>query len=344
MTGRPLAALVAALAAASTPLPAVAARRVSQPLRDFVAKVRVFMPGEASNGFVVPTPREQEAFRAAAYALRAGDVARAERALAPFRGAFEVLDFTDGDGGPRYLAIAEVPGGKTGLLPRGWGFFFFAQDPRRDRLVIEAPHPIADQESEIDAAAAVSNLRPSAFLLAGAHRYADPRPVSDVAHTSGSVFEPVHEAALDGGRVAIQIHGFSLAAHPGYPELLLSTGSTTPTADSAAICDAVNRDGVQCVLFDGTAYLALGALENVQGSFAAGAHGPGHFLHLETSDATRADPARFGVIVGAIGRRYGASGGCSTGGDPGALAPLALALLTLARRARQSRFTSRRSP
>jgi uncharacterized protein (TIGR03382 family) len=334
-------AIALAALVALSPRPALAARRVTRPLRDFVAEMRVFMPGEGSGGFVVPTAREQEAFRAAAGALRDGDVARAERALAPFRGLFEVLDFTDGErDGPRYLAIAEVPGGATGLLRRGWGFFFFARDARRDRLVIEAPHPVADQGSELDAAQAVSSLRPAAFLLAGAHRYADPKPVSDVAHTSASVFEAVHEAAVDGGRVALQIHGFSLAAHPGYPELLLSTSTTTPTADSTAICDAVNRGGVLCVPFDGSAYTALGALENVQASYAAGAFGPGHFLHFETADATRSDPARFGVIVGAIRERYRTSG-CSSGGDAGALAPLGLALVAVARRTRLSRLTRR---
>jgi MYXO-CTERM domain-containing protein len=323
--------LLVSLTAAS---PALAARQVVKPLPDFVAAMRVFMPGEASGGFVVPTPGEQEAFRAAAQALRGGDIATAERALAVFHGVFEVLDFTDGLGGPRYLAIAEIPGGATGLLPRGWGFFFFARRPEREQLVIEAPHPLADRDSETDAAVAVSSLRPAAFLLAGAHRYADPRPVSDVAHTSGSVFEPVHEAALEGGRIAAQIHGFSLATHPGYPELLLSAGSTTPTADVLAICDSVNRAGVLCFPFDGSAYNDLGALNNVQGSYAAGAFGPGHFLHFETADATRADPARFGAIVNAIGDRFPAPGGCSCGSSGGAAAVLPGLLLLLVRRAR----------
>lgn len=314
--------------------PALAARQVAKPLRDFVAEMRVFMPGEASGGFVVPTPEEQEAFRAAALALRGGDVATAERALAIFHGVFEVLDFTDGPGGPRYLAIAEIPGGATGLLPRGWGFFFFAQQPVRDQLVIEAPHPLADRESEIDAATAVSTLRPAAFLLAGSHRYADPRPLSDVAHTSGSVFQTVHEAALEGGRIAAQIHGFSLSTHPGYPGLLLSAGSTTPTADVLAICDAVNRAGVLCFPFDGTAYTDLGALNNVQGSYAASAFGAGHFLHFETADATRADPARVGAIVNAIGDRFPTAGGCSCGSSGGAAAVFPVLLVLLVRRPR----------
>src|SRR6266536_830309 len=120
-----------ALLAAS---PALAARKVTKPLVDLVAEMRVFMPGEASGGFVVAT---------------------AERALAIFPGVFEVLDYTDGPGGPKYLAIAEIPGGPTGLLPRGWGFYFFALRPERPGLVIEAPHPLADRESELDAATAV---------------------------------------------------------------------------------------------------------------------------------------------------------------------------------------------
>ncbi len=316
--------------------PALAVRQRAVPLPDLVAEVRTFMPGEASGGYVVPTPEEEEAFRAAARALLAGDAATAERALAPFAGAFEVLEVLDGAGGGRYLAIAEVPGAATGLLPRGWGLFLFARTPARDRLVIEAPHPLADRESEMDAAVATSRLRPAAFLLAGAHRYADPKPLSDMAHASHSVFEAVHEAALLPDRVAVQVHGFSLATHPGYPDLLLSTGRPAPTPDSAAICDRVNRGGLFCLLFDGTAYTDLGALTNAQGNYAAAALGGGHFLHFELADAARADPARVAVVVDAVGRRFPAAGGCGCGSGPAAPAVLPGLLALLARRARRS--------
>ncbi len=323
--------------------PALAARQVSKPLAAFVAEMRVFIPGEGSGGFVVPTPDEQEAFRAAARALGAGDVATAERALAIFPGVFEVLDYTDGAGGPSYLAIAEIPGGPTGLLPRGWGFYFFARRPERPGLVIEAPHPVADRESELDAAAAVTALRPAAFLLAGAHRYADPKPVSDMAHTSSSVFEAVHEVALEGGRIAAQIHGFSLAAHAGYPELLLSSGDVTPTADVAAICAEVNQGGLRCVPFDGSAFTTLGGLQNVQGGHASSLFGPGHFLHFEIADAARADPASFAVIVKGIGDRFPTGGGCSCGtGSAGSTALLSFVFL-VAYGARPSRYRRRNS-
>ncbi len=323
--------LVVVAAAIPWASPALAVRRVAASLPDFVAQARLFMPGEASGGYVVPTPEEEEAFRAAARALLAGDGGTAERALSPLGGVFEVLDVGDGAGGGRYLAIAEVPGAAGGQLPRGWGFFFFAREPARRRLVIEAPHPLADRESEMDAAVATARLRPAAFLLAGAHRYADPKPLSDMAHASHSVFEAVHEAALAPDRVAIQIHGFSLATHPGYPDLLLSTGRPTPSPDSAAICDRVARGGLSCVLFDGAAFTDLGAVSNVQGNYADAAVGGGHFLHFELADVARADPARFAVVVDAVGHRFPAAGGlgCGSGsGAPSAL-PVLLALLAL---------------
>ncbi len=325
------------LVAAALPwaFPAMAVRQRTVPLLDLVAELRLFMPGEASGGYVVPTLEEEEAFRAAARALLAGDAATAERALRPLAGAFEVLDILDSAGGGRYLGIAEVPGAATGLLPRGWGLFLFAQLPARGRLVIEAPHPLADRESEMDAAVAASRLRPAAFLLAGAHRYADPKPLSDVAHASHLVFQAVHEVALAPDRVAVQIHGFSLATHPGYPDLLLSTGRATPTPDSAAICDRVNQGGVFCVLFDGTAYTDLGAVTNVQGNYAAAALGDGHFLHFELADVARADPARFAVVVDAIGGRFPVAGGCSCGSGSAAPPVLSGLLVLLARRARR---------
>src|SRR5437868_1070795 len=79
----------------------------------------------------------------------------------------------------------------------------------RRSVILEIPHPLADRDSELAGAEAGAALHPAALLFAGAHRYADPRHRSDVAHTPLSVFEAVHEVLLEPGRVAVQMHGFS---------------------------------------------------------------------------------------------------------------------------------------
>ena len=233
------------------------------------------MPQEGSGAYVVPTEQERSSFAAAAKALTSGDLATAEEALAAFPG-FEVLSLTDGADGPLYLVIAEKP-----PLSRGWGFYFFARQPLRPGLVVEAPHPLADRDSELAAARAVSSLRPAAFLLAGAHRYADPAPKSDMAHTSSSIFEAIHEVVSTQAGMVVQVHGFSAAGHQGYPDLLLSSGSAEPGATAEAVCNQVQGGGVGCTLFNGDpTYAALGATTNVQGGYSRRTFGAEHFLHF----------------------------------------------------------------
>ena len=59
---------------------------------------------------------------------------------------------------------------------------------------------------------------------------------------------------MDEKNVAIQIHGFSAAGHVGYPEMVLSTGTSVPDAQATELCAAIVRGGVGCSLFDGSAY------------------------------------------------------------------------------------------
>ncbi|HEY3449388.1 MAG TPA: hypothetical protein VGK67_23745 [Myxococcales bacterium] len=300
-------ALLGVLFASSS---AQAARQLTASLSDFVTEMRIFMPGEGSNGYVVPTSEERSSFSAAAVALASGNLERAEQALASYPG-FELLDFRDGPEGATYWAIAEKP-----PFVRGWGFYFFAREPSRGTLVVEAPHPLADRDSELLAAKMVSTLRPAAFLLAGAHRYADAGRTSDMTHAAYSIFESVHEAVLSAPRVALQIHGFNSATHVGYPELLLSSGTTKPGPDSEQICTAVTSKGVGCTLFTGVAYTDLGAQTNVQGSNTRQVAGDGHFFHFETGDAVRDEQAKGDAVVQAIGEHWPspeAGHGCGCG-------------------------------
>ncbi len=314
MRSLPCALFALAICAAGS---ARAERQLSVSLEDFVGEMRVFMPGEGSNGFVVPTTAERQTFGVALAAVAAFDVAKAEAALASLPG-FEVVALADG--GVEYLGISEKP-----PLSRGWGFFFFARQPERPGLVIEAPHPLADRESEMMAARAVRRLRPSAFLLAGAHRYADAGRASDVAHTSLSVFEVAHEKSCTGGAVALQIHGFNAADHPGYPELLLSSGTAVPGPDASNICDRASALGIGCTLFNGIDFIPLGAQTNVQGGWSRRTLGDGHFLHFETAQSIREDPARFDAIAQSIEEHWPAprSCGCGSASSPLSLFPLA---------------------
>jgi uncharacterized protein (TIGR03382 family) len=305
------------------PTPAVAARRATVRLRDYISNARPFLPTEGSGTYVVPSPQDREVFRAAATALVNGDATGAEQALADYPD-FEVLEIDDAPAGGTYLALVEKP-----PVARGWGFFFFAREPLRPQLVLEAPHPIADRDSELATAISATALRPAAVLFAGAHRYANPAAVSDVAHVSDSVFEAVHEAVMATPLVTVQIHGFSAAGHAGYPEVLLSSGSVVPGRRAKVLCDAMVTGGLGCTLFDGSAYLDLGAQTNMQASQVRRAFGSGHFLHLETADTVRDDPRRLAVVIDAIAAQSPSRPpppGCAiSGGDPAGAWPVLVA-------------------
>src|SRR4051812_26389441 len=161
-----------ALALFACPAPACAARRVTVSMHDFLEQMRALLPTEGSNRYAVPSRADERALAAAATALAMGDVGAAEHALIGYPD-FEVLELAD-PGAGAYLALVEKP-----PVPRGWGFYFFARTPRRPQLVLEAPHPIADRDTELDAAIAAASLGPAAVLFAGAHRLADAGGLSD---------------------------------------------------------------------------------------------------------------------------------------------------------------------
>lgn len=306
-----------------------APRAVSGSLESFVLEMRVFLPQEGSSGYVVPTTAERQAFAAAITAAIAGDAAKAELALSPYTD-FEVLDFTDEKSG-RYLAVVEKP-----PIHRGWGFIFVARHPSRPGLLVEVPHPLADRDSEVVGARAVSALAPKAFLMAGAHRYALAGRLSDVAHTSGSIFETAHETLAAEGTVTLQFHGFGLAAHPDYPDLVLSNATPTPDEHGLRLCRAVAQAGIDCRPFDGTAFADLGAQTNVQAGFLRRTYQGAPFLHFETGDRVRQDDARIDALVGSLESEWPAAQGCGCGSSS-SVGPVAWALLALFNRRRKMR-------
>jgi hypothetical protein len=327
-----IAAVTAAALFLTMASPAAAARRVAVSLAQYFREMRVLLPDEGSNRYVVPTLQDRQALRRVADQLLKGDVAAAEGLLAAYP-QFEVLDFDDAPAGGSYLALVE-----KAPITRGWGFFFFARAPLRPGLVLEAPHPIADRESEVAAANVATALRPSALLVAGSHRYADPGTLSDMAHAQVSVFEAVHEASMSATRVAVQIHGFSAPGHLGYPDLLLSAGTTAPGPAAQGLCETIARGGLGCTLFDGSAYTDLGATTNVQGVYTRRAFGADHFLHLETAELVRDDPAKMAVIADALAARWATdrpAGGCAAGGARSGLLSLLVVTALAAGRCRR---------
>src|SRR5207249_11563082 len=124
-----------------------------------------------------------------------------------------------------HLVVCERP-----PCGRCWGLYILNRSPSARNVVVEAPHPLHDRLTEELGIAAYLELDARAFLMAGAHRYADGyrSPISDMARNPHSVFQRLHEALTTADTHVVQMHGFCEEDYPGYPSVLLSSGSPQP--------------------------------------------------------------------------------------------------------------------
>jgi hypothetical protein len=157
---------------------------------------------------------------------------------------------------------------------------------------VEAPHPLADERSDLIALDIYRALDARALLIAGAHRYANKDGSSDVAHVSDSIFQSIHEALLQetpgvsGVPVVLQIHGFAAENHLGYPSVVLGYGRTASQAEIPLykeIVDALAARGINAGICDKDTWLDLCGTRNVQGSVTEGLI----FIHIELDEMMR---------------------------------------------------------
>lgn len=152
---------------------------------------------------------------------------------------YEVVLFTDLPEENEELIILR----ERSPISTGWGTYVFRQGESRD-LVIEVPHPIADEITRNEGVTMFRELKARALLVAGTHRCAnggfalcggttiacgqvEPYRESDVAHATRTMFQAAHQALVpcEGSTVAIQLHGNSLHT---CPDLFISNGSKYP--------------------------------------------------------------------------------------------------------------------
>jgi hypothetical protein len=103
-------------------------------------------------------------------------------------------------------------------------------------IIVEAPHPKADMDTEAMAITAFAHADARALLIAGAHRAAGPG--ADVAHEDASAFEALHRQLVAGraGGVVVQFHGFTWDKHPKLKNAgiqIVVTSAPNPTLSRA---------------------------------------------------------------------------------------------------------------
>jgi len=194
---------------------------------------------------------------------------------------YQLLSVNDSSTGNKFYILVEGPN-----VNRGWGSYFFIAGQNRlssPRVIVEAPHPVTDLNSQNIAYEIFVNSYPHVFgfFVSGVERTFGPKGQTDMAHRTLSVFETATEVFTGLGSVVIQIHSFSANLHPQYPLVVLSSGDGGTNGALESIASNLRESGISVGIFDGFKYEALSATTNVQGRYVRAAGGG--FTHVEIS-------------------------------------------------------------
>lgn len=286
-------------------------RRVDEVVKNQLAK--------GSNKFVVPTGGQQAAWKEVVTNVLKKRPRRARRIIKRHSFPYRIIRFTDDATKREYLLLEERPGS------RGWGFYVF-DTKTKNRLVIEVPHPVSDENTEREGIEAFLETGARAFLLAGAHRHTNPTlsactqatarsnyAESDVAHNTETMFHQTHVvlAEMYPETVAVQLHG--MRYRDVCPDVFLSSGTKDVTHNSKKLLTCLLRQEVEAELYDGrTTRCPLIARTNVQGRFSNGVRkdacnsyartspAPGFFIHVEQEPGIRENKRSWKKVIEAL--------------------------------------------
>jgi len=267
-----------------------------------ILQIRNAMPGQNSYDFVVPTTTQMDSFRTMTQNVISQNYSNAD-SFAQKLGYVLYEWYDTAYDSTRYYVLMEPNANVSGGVELGWGTFIFYPEGAQE-VIIEVPHPYYDTNTWRVGFVAFQTLSSYFFLMAGTHRYANgtnPRP-ADVAHNTANMFHVVHEEASPLGQHALQVHGFNLSNHPGYPDVVLSNGTPNPGQIVDSLAQEIITEGYTVGIFDGINYASLGATTNTQGQFS-NAHGYS-FIHMELEYFIRASTSQWEKIVGALYRTF----------------------------------------
>jgi hypothetical protein len=277
----------------------------STTLESLAACVRTQMPKGAPNVFVVPNATEQAEWRGVVKRMMRGSC---DFALpASLSGIMQIRTFTDSGNKRKYCVLMEVlDANSNGVVDRGWGTFVVYNDATRE-LSHQAPHPITDSTSEIQAITIFKETDSRSYLMAGAPRDANPAnsacqssfKEADAAHNTASMFHASNQELINwygkASWYAIQWHGMAAETCPN-TEVFPSHGvDVTPVATDKI---SILRNNVHVyhpawkVDVPGAGACSLNATDNTQGRLINGvAAGSvcgtaassynGRFIHIE---------------------------------------------------------------
>ena len=277
----------------------------STTLESLATCIRAQIPKEGSKGFVAPNATEQADWRKVVNRMLRGSC---EFALpASLSGKMQIKTLFDSANGRNYCVLMEVlDANGDSIVDRGWGTFIVYNGAARE-LSHQAPHPISDSTTEIQAITIFKETDSRSYLMAGATRDANsakstcqsPFKEADVAHNTANMFHATNQELINWYGVAswnaIQWHGMVADTCPNtevYPthgmdvapqaadkisvlrrNLLVHHPTWKVDRPGAGVCSLSATDNTQGRLINGV------AAGSVCGTAASSYNG--RFIHIE---------------------------------------------------------------
>jgi hypothetical protein len=254
-------------------------------LEDLVRELRKTMPKANTEGFIIPTKSDQQGFQDMVNAIENSDPDRAAKLATAYN--YELLMLSDQKdfGAESYILHEELP------IRKGWGLYFFRKVSSQN-IVIEAPHPVADEDTEEVALGLYRALQAKALLISGTHRDANADGSADSTHAPKTIFQTTHTTLFQlAGQTSketifLQIHGYARRGHRSYPQVVMSFNwKNDPEKDLllTRIVRALQNNDVTVGICNGKNYQDVCGTTNVQRLATNG----GIFIHLELSESLR---------------------------------------------------------
>jgi len=274
-------------AASTAAPPRLVPRRLDGDLLNQIAQLEAEMPRANSQGFVVPTDAEKTAFAEIVEKLQADDIDRAVEQAA--EAAYELIQYVDRDDAHAMSWLLR----ESKPIRKGWGLYAIRRNAAQD-VIVEAPHPLADEGTPAIAARLYRALQARALLVAGAHRQANADGTADAAHEAQTIFEALHESLTKSdSTIVLQVHGFAADKHAGYPQVVLGRDEARVDGVLEKLAGTLRRKGVRVGICDGHVWTELCGEKNLQSQRS----GPAIFIHLELDESVRAEPD---VLIAAL--------------------------------------------
>ncbi|MGH7887390.1 MAG: hypothetical protein ACREPG_05970, partial [Candidatus Binatia bacterium] len=213
----------------------------SATLEELATCIRLQMPPSGLNGFVAPSAAEQDDWRVVVNQMLQGSCVFS--LPTSLLGIARISNFADSSNGRSYCVLMEVRDANgDGFVDRGWGTLVVYSAATRE-LSHQAPHPIADSTTELQAITVFKQTESRSYLMAGAHRNADAAPSAcqssykeaDAAHNTANMFHATNRElmAFYGAAAwnAIQWHGMAAGTCPNTQVYLSHGMNVAPTAD-----------------------------------------------------------------------------------------------------------------